>query len=373
MSFGIYIHIPFCKKKCNYCAFYSITNLDHENAFTKALIKEIEDKRELIEQLYKKYKQITMFIGGGTPTLLTTKNLIKIIEKLNNYMDKVVEFTIEANPESLTEKKVMTYKRLGINRISIGIQSFDDDVLKFLGRPHRLKEALKAIEIANKHFENVSIDLIGGIPNYKNTSETSEKYIKEFKPKHISFYTLSIDKKNRWFKKISIDDSKQSEDYKMFCNLLRNLDYIHYEISNFSLKGYECRHNINYWKRGEYIGFGPSGVSFLKKFCKNSDIRFKNISNVVKYIQNPLKTKKERIEDDKVLWETIFLNLRMKKGLSKKLLQSLTNQKSYSTIIDKINFLIKSKLLRENKRYWYIPEKNFLISNEILLWILKDM
>ncbi|MCX7770216.1 MAG: radical SAM family heme chaperone HemW [Proteobacteria bacterium] len=373
MTFGIYFHVPFCRSKCYYCGFYSITNLSLQDDYINALLKEIYNKKILIYELSKKYKKITIFLGGGTPTLLKLKNLEKILNSIKDFMDKVIEFTIEANPESVTKEKIEIYRSFGINRISIGIQSFDDDVLSFLGRPHRLKDSLKALEIAKKYFDNISIDLLGGIPNFKNTSETSEKYIIEFKPKHISFYNLSKDKKNIWSKKIRIDDSKQTEDYINFCDLLKNLDYEHYEISNFSFKGYQCKHNINYWQRGEYIGFGPSAVSFLKKILNNKDIRYKNISNLISYIENPLKAKREIITEDKALWETIFLNLRRKKGLSKRLLYKTNNQTKTEKIIERINYLTKNNILRENKNYWYIPEKNFLISNEILLWILKDM
>lgn len=373
MPFGIYIHIPFCKKKCNYCAFYSIRNSNLESDFTNALVKEIEEKKNILDSLYKKYQKVTIFIGGGTPTLLSTINLAKIIEKLYKYIDKVTEFTIEANPESLTEEKVKMYRSIGINRISIGIQSFDDKVLEFLGRPHRLNDSLNAFFIANKHFENISIDLIGGIPDSNNIYDTSEKYIKELMPKHVSYYTLSMDKKNRWFKKIYVDENKQAYDYNMFCRLLKNFGYIHYETSNFALKGYECKHNINYWKRGEYIGFGPSAVSFFKNFKKNKDMRFKNVSNLTKYIKNPLNANKEIIQEDKAIWETIFLHLRTKRGLNKKIIKSLAVNEKYIKIFNNIDFLIKNKILQENKKYWYIPEKNFLLNNEIILWILKDI
>lgn len=373
MPFGIYFHIPFCRKKCNYCGFYSITDLNLENNFIDALLNEIEKKKEILKQLYYKYNEITAFIGGGTPSLMSSKNLIRFTNKIKEYKNRIIEFTIEVNPESLTEDKLKIYRDIGINRISIGIQSFDDKVLEFLGRPHRLKDAIKTLTIANKYFDNISIDLIGGIPYFKQTKETSEKFIKEFKPKHISFYTLSKDKKNKWFDNIIIDDSKQVDDFNIFSQFLKSLGYIHYEISNFSLKGYECKHNINYWDRGEYVSFGPSAVSFLKKFYNDKDLRIKNVSNVIKYIENPLQVKKEIIPKDKALEETIMLSFRMKKGLRKKTLNSLCDEETYNKILTRINFLLQKKFLRENKKYWYIPEKHFIIINEILLWILREI
>jgi oxygen-independent coproporphyrinogen-3 oxidase len=373
MTLGIYFHIPFCKSKCNYCGFYSITNQSLTDSFIDAILKEIDNKQKLLYELSQKHKKITIFFGGGTPTLLSVKDIKKLTDKLKNLMDKVIEFTIEANPESITEKKLKFYRSIGINRISIGVQSFDDKVLNFLGRPHRLKDAIKALEISKKYLNNISIDLIGGIPNFENTSEKSENYIKQFKPNHISFYTLSIDKRSKWFKNMKFDDIKQSKDYKIFCHILKKLNYIHYEISNFALKGYECKHNINYWERGEYLGFGPSAVSFLKESYKGKDSRIKNISDVYKYIENPLNSKRESISKDKALWEYVFLNLRTKKGLKKAILNSTFDKKKSKKILEKINYLLDKKIIRENKNYYYIPEKNFLITNEILLWILKDM
>ncbi len=153
MPLGIYFHIPFCKKKCNYCGFYSITDLSLEKNFIDALLTEIEYKKKILKQINDKYNQTTVFIGGGTPSLLSPENIIKIIKKIREYVVKIKEFTIEVNPESLTEDKLKIFRDTGINRISIGVQSFDDRILEFLGRPHRLKDVTKSLEMANKYFE----------------------------------------------------------------------------------------------------------------------------------------------------------------------------------------------------------------------------
>lgn len=374
MPLGIYIHIPFCKSKCYYCGFYSITDISLENAYTKALLKEIEHKFAYFSHVIEKFKNITIFIGGGTPSFLSEENISLILEKILNQTKgkKILEFTIETNPESISEKKIKIYRSFNINRISLGLQSFDNKVLEFLGRPHSLETALKSYEILSKYFENISIDLIGGLPKFKTDFKKTKEFIKKLKPKHVSFYLLTKDKENKWFKRLKTDDESQNYDYELFCNIMKSLDYNHYEISNFALKNFECRHNLNYWMRGEYLGFGPSAVSFIKKFDGKNDFRLKNTSNLLRYIQNPVSFRKEKINPNKAFMETLFLSLRLSKGINKKTLYQFEKIVDVEKIIKNLDLLVDKMLINRKRNRWFIPEKNFTISNEIIVWLLKQ-
>jgi len=372
MHLGIYIHIPFCKKKCNYCSFYSIEDISFIDSFIKALLKEFETKTQLYSNLIEHYEAVTIFVGGGTPTILNKKSLEIILQKILHTINKnIVEFTFEANPESINEEKLKILKDYGVNRLSIGIQSFDDNTLKLLGRPHTLETALKSYEISKKYFNNISIDLIAGIPGYPIDYNKYESYIKNLQPQHISCYLLSKDKKSSWFKNIQIDDEEQTKDYKIICKILKSLKYCHYEVSNFCKKGKECKHNINYWHRGEYLGFGPSAVTFIKNAVENA-LRIQNVSDLKSYILNPLKCKKEKIDPIKAFWETIFLKLRLKEGLYEKELLQFKNLINLKSFIKNLDLLCEKHLIKKTKNRYYIPEKHFLIMNEIVLWLMKQ-
>ncbi len=372
MPLGIYIHIPFCKKKCNYCSFYSIEDTSYIEHFIKALLKELETKTQLYSHLIEHYEAVTIFVGGGTPTLLTKRSLEIILQKILSIFNKpIVEFTFEANPDSIDEEKLKILKDYGVNRLSIGIQSFDDDTLKILGRPHTLKTALKAYEIAKKYFNNISIDLIAGIPGYLIDYKKYESYIINLQPQHISCYLLSKEKKSSWFKNIILDDEDQAKDYKNICKILKSLKYSHYEVSNFCKKGYECKHNINYWYRGEYLGFGPSAVTFIKN-PNGNDLRIKNVIDLKGYIVEPLKCKKEKIDPLKAFWESIFLKLRLKEGLKETDLLQFKNLINLTSFIRSIDFLSERHLIKKTKKRYYIPEKHFLVMNEIVIWLMKQ-
>ena len=283
---GIYIHIPFCSKKCHYCNFYSSASKKNKPAFVSALLKEIE--------LQKNYLQdeviSTIYFGGGTPSLLDIVELQQIINKLYQHfkISDNAEITLEANPDNLTNEKLIELSKTPINRLSIGIQSFHDNDLKYLNRSHSANQAKEAIKNAQKYgFSNLSIDLIYGIHTLSNNAwiKNIEMAI-ELSIPHISAYCLTVESGTalevfiKKGKMQAVDEEKASQQFEILMNTLSENNYIHYEISNFCKDGFVSQHNSNYWKQQKYLGLGPSAHSF------NLTSRQWNVSNINTYIQS---------------------------------------------------------------------------------------
>ena len=288
-NFGIYIHIPFCKKKCNYCDFISFCNRDNLiDRYIKALKKEIQ-RFEFLN-----FNVTTIYIGGGTPSYIGGKYIEEILsllkEKLlhNKTPWEDIEITIEVNPGTVDNNKLNIYKNIGINRLSIGLQSTNNFLLKEIGRIHTFEEFLNTYNIARKiGFDNINVDLMIALPNQKieDIKESLEAIVK-LKPNHISVYSLIIEEGTLIEKQISegkIKLSSDEEERRMYWyvkNFLELNKYNHYEISNFAKENEESKHNLNCWNQEEYIGFGLAAHSYINK------VRFCNIENLEKYIEN---------------------------------------------------------------------------------------
>ncbi len=280
MEAGLYIHIPFCRKKCPYCGFYSIVYQPNPALrLVKILCLQIRQLRE-------KYAFSTVYLGGGTPSILSIKELTLLLQELNKAVKKNVEFTIEVNPESASLEKLKLFKDLGANRISVGLQAFQDSKLKFLGRLHSVKQGVDAVKKSRQAgFFNISVDLIFGIPG-----ETAENFTSELKKaidlpvQHISIYNLTYEPgtplfsrlKNREF--VRLEDEVLADIYSAGVDFLNSQGFRQYEISNFARQGFICRHNLGYWSNKPYIGLGPSASSFI------NGRRWANISSVEDYI-----------------------------------------------------------------------------------------
>ena len=313
-GYSLYIHIPFCRRRCFYCDFYST-------------VYQREKASSYIEVISSQLKQIetrprTIYIGGGTPSVLDKNLLKKLLLPLLRF-SKTEETTIEVNPESLTKEKLSLLKECGINRLSIGVQSFNNRILKSLGRIHTAYAAKKAIEkAAQAGFSNISIDLIFGIHSQTlNDFSRDLKNIPHFPLTHVSCYCLSYEKGTllyRWLQKKEIQplpEKKSVQMYKYALDYLRENKFLRYEVSNFAKKGFICKHNLSYWENTDYLGLGAAAVSFRKLK------RTKNVSSIDKYIKlfregKPLYNFTEELPPEKYAQETAALGIRQSKGIN---------------------------------------------------------
>ena len=345
----LYIHIPFCESKCYYCGFNSYTNLfKFSKDYFKALLNQLKYDLDLFE-----VNQIeTLYIGGGTPSSVCADNYKDIFKILSKY--KIKEITFEANPNSASYKWLKKIYEYGVNRISFGVQSFDEKKLKFLGRVHSRDDAINAIEDAIKiGYKNINIDLmynclIDNIKLIKNDLDI----IKNLPINHISCYSLTIEN-NSSFRD---DYSKIRENLELtlfLFNRLKEIGFNQYEISNFAKNGFECVHNLGYWKHKNYLGIGSGAVGFYKNFRYYPNI------NIKKYIKNPIDYKKEFLTKNNLRFEKIFLGLRSNIGIEKKILNQKELQKAY--------FLVDEKKLKLKNNKFFNNE--FLLSDELALYL----
>lgn len=323
-NLSLYLHIPFCKKKCAYCDFVSLAKSpEYQEKYISALIKEFETARITASN----YNIDTIYIGGGTPSFLSYESIDRLLFELHSNFDlsKVREFTFECNPESLDESKLRLLKKYEINRISLGLQSADEYELIFLRRSHNFDTFLNSYKLIRKEgFENVSVDLMFAIPTQTllSLSQSLEKVV-ALSPEHISCYSLIIEEDtlmSRWInegKANPVDDDLYVDMYRFLIEFLEKNGYGQYEISNFSKSGFESLHNSAYWIRQDYLGLGVSSHSLI------NNTRFSNVNNVDEYMLRLLASKSpidenslEKLDEKDVINENIFLGLRMNKGIN---------------------------------------------------------
>jgi oxygen-independent coproporphyrinogen III oxidase len=323
---GIYIHIPFCKQACHYCNFHFATSFHYKNELIAALLKEIALHNDYLGS----EPVATIYFGGGTPSLLNIEDLILIIEKIKTVfvVTAEAEITLEANPDDITDEKLISWKEAGINRLSIGVQSFFDEDLKWMNRAHDAKQAIDNLQLAKRYFDNITIDLIYGTPQMTNEKwkQNVDTAISLNIP-HLSCYALTVEPKTPLDKMIrqhqseNINPEKQSEQFLLLMQWLEEAGYEHYEISNFSKlacpagrPGWRSRHNSSYWHGENYLGIGPSAHSF------NGTERQWNISNNNIYIESINKGiipfEKEVLTAVQKLNEYIMTSLRTMEGLN---------------------------------------------------------
>lgn len=316
---GIYLHIPFCKQACYYCNFYFSTSLKKKDDLLECLVKEISLRKEEINGDTIE----TIYFGGGTPSLLSTKEIQVLIHAVYNNF-KVVEkpeITLEANPDDLSEEKIIELSQSPINRLSIGIQSFFEHDLKLMNRAHNLHEAKKCLEIATKYFDNISLDLIYGIPDCSNQQWLDNIHTAlSFGIPHISSYALTVEPETAlegFIKKgviKNVDDDKAEEQFVILTEELNKAGFIHYELSNFGKKGFFSKNNSSYWLGKPYLGIGPSAHSF------NGKQRSWNVQNNTIYIkkihQNKLPIQRETLSVTDRYNEYVMTGLRTVWGVS---------------------------------------------------------
>lgn len=362
MTQSAYIHIPFCKSKCAYCSFVSYPNYDEScrHEYVKTLLKEIK-------YFYKNEPLNTLYLGGGTPSLIDVSDLMQIVQNFA-FMSNP-EITIETNPETVDLEKLKEIHTAGFNRISIGIQSFDDRILKSIGRIHNSQKAVETIEESFKAgFENVSVDFIYGLPG-----QTLESFCDDLKRAvklgvtHVSLYGLKIEKGCDFYKKPPeniADDDLQADMYLAAIDTLENCGFLHYEISNFAKSaGFESRHNLNYWQDFSYYGFG-AGAHGYDAFFKT---RYENFSNLKEYTADYTgKAKIIELSESQMLEETIFLGFRCVSGLAVKSINDrfgIDFDNKYEEILSKY---LESGHIVKTKTGYRLSNEGFLLSNIIL-------
>ncbi|MDM0610688.1 radical SAM family heme chaperone HemW [Clostridium perfringens] len=368
---SLYIHIPFCAQKCLYCDFPSFARKDHlRKAYIKALNKEIISLREKHNNL----EINTIFIGGGTPSVLEADELeclLKEVAKLN--MSKDIEYSMECNPGNLTEEKLEVMKKYGVNRISMGLQAKQDNLLKGLGRIHNYKTFKENFLLAKKvGFNNINVDLMFGLPNQRlNEWEETLREIISLEPAHISAYSLIIEEGTAFYNLYENDKLKlptEEEERKMYHlakKILEENGFNQYEISNYAKEGKECRHNLVYWNMDNWIGVGSAAASYI------NGKRIKNISSVEEYI-NSINEKGEAVEEiinnskNDNMEEFMFMGLRKINGIDENEFKkrfSMNINDVYGEILNK--YIDEGLLIRDSGRI-FLSEKGIEISNIIM-------
>ena len=359
---SVYIHIPFCKSKCKYCSFVSFADFSQKDEYLSALIQEISSR-------YNGEVLKTLYIGGGTPSLLTCGELRDIVSRLKIF--PATEFTLECNPEDVTADFLQGVKDFGVNRLSMGCQTFDDGILEVIGRRHSSNKVEEAVKIAqNTGFKNISLDFIYGLPKQSEKSFISDlaKSV-ELGVQHISLYGLKIDEGCFFYKNPPADlpdDEMQSKMYLSAVKFLTENGFEHYEISNFSRLGFNSKHNTNYWKNNFYYGFGVSAHGY------EGGVRYSNETSISKYINNPIRhavehtlTSQERLEEE------IFLGFRRMCGVNVAEIEQkfgINFEKKYSKILEKY---LSSGHLTKTSGGHALTLDGVLVSNYILADFLE--
>ena len=358
-----YIHIPFCNKICSYCDFCKLYyNKDLVNKYLDALEKEIN-------KIYKGEVLETIYIGGGTPSSLSLdelERLFKILSVLNK--DKNIEYTIENNFDSITEEKINLYKKYGINRLSFGIETTNNSYLKLLNRSLSKDKVRKIINYSKEiGIININVDLIYALPHESiNDLEKDIDFILSLDIPHISTYSLIIEDntllKIKNYKNISED--LDSDMYKYICKRLKENNFTHYEISNFSKEGYYSKHNLCYWNNKEYYGFGLGSSSYI------NNKRITNTRSITNYLKEDFIKEEEIIDINSKIEYEVILNLRKKEGID--LISFKDKYKKDLLSIYNYNELVDKEFLILNNNHLYIPEDKWYISNEIIVRLLNN-
>ena len=363
----LYIHIPFCIKKCDYCDFLSgPASRAGQEAYVYALLREIKEAASMEKRLVS-----TLFIGGGTPSVLPVDLMELLLGKLAEQFRFLpdAECTIEANPGTLTEEKLALYRKYGLNRISIGLQSPVDQELKMLGRIHDYREFLESYKMARYvGFDNINVDLMFAIPGQSYEGwMTNLRTVAALAPEHISAYSLIIEEGTPFFSR-KLDLPDEDTEYKMYedvAGILGEYGYHQYEISNYARSGFECRHNKGYWERMDYLGLGLGAASLIGKK------RFTNTNSMEEYLaysQNLTRIRKdvEILEEKDEMGEFMFLGLRMTEGVSEADFQEyfhVSIEKIYGKVIEKY---IRQGLLEKRKGRIFLTRRGIHVSNAVM-------
>jgi oxygen-independent coproporphyrinogen III oxidase len=366
---GIYIHIPFCKQACHYCNFHFTTSLRRKNELIAALLDEMD-----LQQSYLDNEKVeTIYFGGGTPSLLNFGNLEKILEALNRKfsIDTDAEITLEANPDDINTQKLQAWKQAGINRLSIGIQSFFEEDLQWMNRAHNARQARQCIELAQQEgFHNITIDLIYGTPSLSNEKwKTNVDTAIALNIPHLSCYALTVEEKTPLYKLIikhkkeDINKDVQADQFLLLMDWLEKEGFEHYEISNFAKPGFRSRHNSSYWQGKKYLGLGPSAHSF------DGISRQWNIANNHTYIDSLQKGilafEKEILTPVQQLNEYIMTALRTSEGVSLKIIEQKGGKEIFKFFKNESRKYIETGKLSEESNVLKLTREGKLLADGI--------
>jgi len=364
---SIYIHIPFCKQRCIYCDFHFVVSKKKENELINSIIKEIQIRKDYL----KEKKLSSIYFGGGTPSIISTHLIKKILKTISNVfiISNNTEITIEINPDDVNKIKLDDYFKIGINRLSVGIQSFDNETLKSLNRTHNSAQAKKSVEIAiNSQIKNISVDIMFNLPNQslKKLNE-SLNICFNYDINHLSIYGLTIEPNTILHKKILQKKfNKPCEEmfikqYNHIADLSQKKGFVNYEISNFCKKNYASKHNKNYWLGNEYLGVGPSAHSFngvsRRWNVKNNSLYINWLNNNKKYYES------ETLNEKDIYNEYIITRLRTNKGVN---IKEINNRDHKTFFLKRINYWQKNGYVSKRNNYYVLERKGKLICDKII-------
>ncbi len=368
---GIYIHIPFCRQKCAYCDFYSLSRLDLTESYTKALCTQIKT-----ETKGKNLRYDSVFFGGGTPSALGAQNLCAIAKTLKEHFEitEDAEWSLEVNPKTVTKEDLITLRKAGFCRVSIGVQSFCDTELKALGRIHTASDAKETVRSAKEAgFSSVSVDLMYGIPHQTKASFlNSLQQAVDLEIDHLSAYGLKIEDGTPFAqcKQEALDLPDEETEREMYFSMIAFLEQnglFQYEISNFAKQGMECKHNLKYWTMQPYLAFGPASHGFLE------NLRYQTASDLQAYLAladagdfSSVITEEEILEEADFLCEYTMLHLRLQKGISDADFEKRFGKSFADHYENPVKRYLDAKLLCHENGRWYFSKEGFYVSNYIL-------
>ncbi len=360
---SLYIHIPFCRNICPYCDFAKLyKNQNYEDKYINQLLKDLSLTRD------KFFKFETIYIGGGTPSCLSLENLEKVLIACNKLHVRNYEFSIETNPEDISEELLKLLKKYGVNRISIGIQTFNEKILNTINRNYHINY-VDMINLVKKYINNINLDFIYGLPGYsfdilKNDLETFFK----LKVNHSSFYSLIVSPGTIFFNKNikEIDEDLSSKYYLYILKEMRKHSFNRYEVSNYSKSGFECRHNLTYWRNQEYLGLGLNASGYI------GNVRYTNTKNFSEYIKGINNIQKEFITNKQLEEYYLITNLRLSKGFSLSEYKEIFKIDFIEKYKNKIDLMIKEKQVAIKKGYFSCTDKGLLILDLILLKLISE-
>lgn len=371
-TLGIYVHIPFCKRKCEYCDFYSISG-SRDRRLADDYLQALADHIRESGRLAPEHTVDTIYFGGGTPSFFGAENLEKILDEIQKrfHLSQNPEITLEANPDSVNKQGLKRLIRAGFNRISIGVQSDDDEMLKKLGRPHNFEQARQAMERAREAgFANISLDLMYGLPNQTLTAwRDTLEHVVSLKPEHMSCYALKVEEGTPlWSYRDCAnlpDDDRQAEMYLAASDILQSHGYRHYEISNFARPSFRSRHNLKYWTGGEYLGFGPTAASDFagKRFTTIADLRG-YIDGISKH--GVILSECETIPLRERAGEYVMLRLRISEGMCAEEYER-SFLMPFAPLEQQLERFAEKGLVAQNGARWHLTPRGWLLSNQIIL------